>query len=139
MKKVVFIACVSKKRDVSCKARELYISSLFKKELKYAEDILKADDIYILSAKYGLVQLNQVIEPYNKTLNNMKEDEIRKWSRDVLKQIKEKVNVEEDEIIFLAGQKYRKYLIPHMKNVKVPMEGLGIGKQLQFLERHINE
>lgn len=49
MKKVVFIACVSQKRDVSCKARNLYISSLFKKELKYAEDILKADAIHIVS------------------------------------------------------------------------------------------
>lgn len=139
MKKVVFIACVSQKRDDSCKARDLYISSLFKKELKYAEDILKADAIYILSAKYGLVDLDQVIETYNKTLNNMKEDEIKKWSSNVLKQIKEKVNVEEDEIIFLAGKKYRKYLVPHMKNVKIPMEGLAIGKQLQFLKRYINE
>ena len=35
---------------------------------------------YILSAKYRLIDLNQVIEPYNKTLNTMKkEDEIKKW------------------------------------------------------------
>ena len=45
MAKIVLISCVSKKRDYSCKARDLYISELFKKSLDYAEKVVKADNI----------------------------------------------------------------------------------------------
>ena len=41
---------------------------------------------------------------------------------------------ENDEFVFLAGDRYRKNLVPHMKNYSVPMKGLGIGKQLKYLK-----
>lgn len=44
------------------------------------------------------------------------------------------MNFENDEVIFLAGEKYRKYLINQICNYKIPMKGLTIGKQLQFLK-----
>ncbi len=67
MKKIVLISCASKKRDVACKARELYQSTLFKLSLAYAET-LNADHIFILSALHGVVDLNSIIEPYNITI-----------------------------------------------------------------------
>lgn len=43
MAKIVLISCVSKKRDYSCKARDLYISEhYFKKSLDYAEKVDKS-------------------------------------------------------------------------------------------------
>jgi hypothetical protein len=35
--------------------------------------------------------------------------------------------------IFLAGAKYRKYLVGHLTHFEVPFEGLPIGKLLQQL------
>lgn len=134
MKKgIVLISCVSQKLPHRTKARDLYISTLFKLNLNYAEK-LKPDEIFILSAKYGLLSLEQEIEPYEQTLNNMRSSEIKVWANRVLEQIKEVCSIDETEFTFLAGDKYRKHLLPHIKNSKIPLEGLRIGQQLQKLK-----
>lgn len=133
MKKIVLISCVSKKLKQKSKTKDLYISSLFKHCLKYAFS-LKPDKIYVLSAKYGLLDLEQEVEPYEQTLNNMKKEARIKWAKDIIDNLKKETNLQEDEFIFLAGKKYRVFLIPNIKKYKIPMEGLGIGKQLKFLK-----
>lgn len=65
---IVFLSCVKLKRNSPCKARNMYISDLFQKSLAYAMQ-LNPRNIYILSAKYGLLGLDDYIEPYNQTLN----------------------------------------------------------------------
>jgi len=132
-KKIVLISCVSKKLSYKARAESLYTSPLFRLNLKFARH-LNPDKIFILSAKYGLIDLNKEIEPYNKTLNNMKSSEIKQWADNVIGQLKESADLKNDDFIFLAGNNYRKYLIPYIKNYKVPMKGLGIGKQLQYLK-----
>lgn len=132
-KKIVLISCVSQKLPHRAKAKDLYVSTLFKLNLKYANS-LSPDDIYVLSAKHGLLDLEQEIEPYELTLNNMRTAEIREWANHVLRQLKSVASLEETEFIFLAGDKYRKYLLPHIKNALVPLEGLRIGEQLQRLK-----
>jgi cytoplasmic iron level regulating protein YaaA (DUF328/UPF0246 family) len=85
MRKIVLISCVSKKLPRNSKARDLYISPLFKKNLQYALK-LAPDQIFILSAKYGLVGLDDEIEPYEMTLNTMSVKEIKQWANSVLRQ-----------------------------------------------------
>jgi cytoplasmic iron level regulating protein YaaA (DUF328/UPF0246 family) len=134
MKKIILISCVSKKRNIACKARELYQSTLFKLSLAYAET-LNADHIFILSALHGVVELDSIIEPYNITLNNMSEKDKKDWAQKVMVQLKDKgIDFEQDQIIFLAGNNYRKHLICEFKKSKVPMKGLRIGEQLSFLK-----
>ena len=137
-KQIVLISCVSEKLKSKSKAKDLYQSTLFKKSLKYAES-LKADHIYILSAKYGLVGLEDEIEPYDKTLNKMPVNEKKEWAKNVLAQLKEVVDLKNDNFIFLAGMNYRKYLVPEIINYKIPMEGLPIGKQLQWLTKNTED
>lgn len=132
-KRIVLISCVSQKLPHRAKAKDLYISTLFKLNLKYANK-LKPDGIYILSAKYGLLNLEQEIEPYEQTLNNMHVDEVKQWANQVLEQLRKIRSGEETEFVFLAGEKYRKFLLPHMKNTTIPLEGLRIGEQLQKLK-----
>jgi len=133
MARVVLISCVSRKLDRKAKAKDLYVSTLFRYNLKYAKS-LNPDRIFILSAKYGLVGLEEEIPPYNKTLNSMKSEEIKKWACDVISQLNKKADLKNDEFIFLAGEKYRKHIIPRISNYKIPLKGLGIGKQLKFLK-----
>jgi len=135
LSKIVLISCVSKKRNESCRVRDLYISDLFKKALYYSENIIEADKIFVLSAKYGLVSLDEIIEPYDKTLNKMKKGEVLQCSDMVLEDLKNNIDIDNDKVIFMAGLKYRKYIEPSIKNVEVPMRGMKIGEQLQFLKR----
>jgi len=134
--KIVLISCASKKLRKKAKAKDLYLSNLFKLNLNYAYS-LNPDKIFILSAKYGLLDLDEEIEPYNLTLNKIKDEEIQDWANKVLDQLKGKTDLQEDEFIFLAGENYRKYLLPRIKNYKIPLKGLGIGKQLKFLKENL--
>lgn len=137
MKRIVLISCVSKKLARKSKAKDLYISPLFKMNMEYTRS-LNPDKIFILSAKYGLLNLDDEIEPYNETLNEKSVREIKAWSEIVIKSLGKEINITEDEVIFLAGAKYRKYLIPHIKNYRIPLKGLTIGKQLKYLKERIN-
>ncbi len=133
MKTIVLISCVSKKLAHKSPAKDLYDSPLFKGNLYYASSF-KPDNIFVLSAKYGLVPLDREIEPYNLTLNNMAVSDIKKWAVGVLSQLHEVVDLDNDRIIFLAGEKYRRFLITSVKHYEVPMQGKTIGKQLRFLK-----
>jgi len=132
MKKIILIACASQKRSRKSKASDLYVSPLFIKSLAYAKR-LNPDKIFILSAKYGLLDLNTEIEPYNLTLNTMSTKEIKDWSIKVIEQLKEISNLQEDKFIFLAGKNYRKYIEPELSYFEAPMENMRIGEQLHFL------
>lgn len=133
MYKVALISCVSKKLKHRAKARDLYVSTLFRFNLKYAEK-LNVDAIFVLSAKYGLVALNEEIDTYELTLNTMSSSEIKLWADNVIEQIKAVTSIDETEFIFLAGNNYRKNLLPHIKYSSIPLEGLRIGEQLKKLK-----
>mgnify|MGYP001611839747 CR=1 FL=1 len=136
MNKIVLISCVNKKLSHRAKAEKLYISPLFRFNIEYAKS-LNPDKIFILSAKYGLLNLDREIEPYNKTLNNMGSNEVKKWAENVVQELMKNSDLKNDEFVFLAGEKYRKFLMPYIKNYKIPLKGLSIGKQFQFLKEKL--
>jgi hypothetical protein len=53
-------------------------------------------------------------------------------------QLEEKCDMKKDTVIFLAGNNYRKFILPSCRYAEVPMKGLGLGRQLQFLKRKIS-
>ncbi len=138
MKRIVLISCVSKKLPHPARAKDLYVSPLFRLNLQYARK-LQPDAIYILSAKHGLLDLDTEVEPYNLTLNDMATRQVQAWAEQVLEQIKQRADLRRDHFVFLAGLKYRKFLVPRLASYEVPMEGLTIGRQLQFLSERVHE
>lgn len=134
MKKIVLISCVKSKLNYPAKAKDLYTSTLFKSNLQYAYQ-LKPDAIYILSAKYGLLDLEQMIDPYEMTLNKMSEAEKKIWSRKVLNALQQKADLKSDLFVILAGMNYRKYLLSELTHYEIPLDGLSFGRQLQELKR----
>lgn len=135
-KMIVLISCVSKKRSYKARAEDLYISPLFRLNLRYAKT-KKPDDIFILSAKYGLLKLDEEIEPYNVTLNQMNVSERKSWAIKVVNQLKNHCNLQYDHFVFLAGEKYRQYLVQHLASYEMPLARLPIGKQLQYLKGQV--
>ena len=141
MEKVALIACSKTKEAVkhpnTIKAEALYKSPLFKKALKYAKEVLKADRIYILSAKHHLLSLDCQISEYDYTLKSQKADVIKEWSAEVREQLRAKgVDFANDEIFILAGKNYYKYLITgEFSKVKYLYQNMKIGQILQFLSK----
>ena len=134
MRTVYLVSCVGMKKRGIHPAKDLYDSPWFKKARAYVER--QGGPWYILSAKYGLLDPDEKIPPYEMTLNNMPAAERRAWARSVLEDLRGVIRPT-DHIVFLAGQRYREYLIAEVRRVSsevsVPMEGLGIGEQLAWL------
>lgn len=82
-----------------------------------------------------------ILAPYEKTLNRMGVRDRREWARGVLSDLIPQID-EAESVCLLAGQRYREHLEPALRergiNVIVPMAGMGIGKQLQWLGRCCN-
>lgn len=135
MGSIVFISCCSKKAQGPCPAKDLYISPLFKKSLAYARKLTSDDKIFILSAKHKLITLNNEISSYNKTLNTMRIEERKEWAGIVNGQIDGILKkYQTDEIIVLAGEKYREFLDFKGRTVNVPLKGMRIGQMLKCLK-----
>jgi hypothetical protein len=132
---MVIVACGAKKLDREARARDLYVGSYFKACLAYALKIAKVKDVFIISAKYGLVGLNDVIEPYDKKLGapfSVTEFSLTDQA-ELLGLLAKKVTV-------LGGKRYvglcRKVW---RKGLKAPLEGKGgLGKQIQWMRRETN-
>jgi cytoplasmic iron level regulating protein YaaA (DUF328/UPF0246 family) len=139
MTRIIFlVACVKEKQDVSRLAKDLYISDWFRKAATYAQR--NCDAWYILSAKYGLVKPDQVIEPYDVTLNRMPVKARRVWAQRVMGDLRGHLNAE-DKVIFLAGTRYRENLIAPIRElgctVEIPMQGLRFGEQKSWLMKQL--
>ena len=135
----VFLSCVSEKEDHKCAAKDLYISPLFQKSYAYAQK-LNPDHIYILSAKYFVVDLDEEISPYDVTLKDMNADEKREWVDNVLEKMDEKGIDRNEKTIFLAGHAYLDYLVEYFSDYSIPYQdaGLeGIGHILHWLDEQI--
>jgi len=138
--KLGLISCTKSKQTYPCPAAEMYQpSNLFHKAYTYATKYY--DQTCILSAKYGLLLPEDPIEPYEKTLKNMGVQAKRDWSKKVLAQIDERLILNPgDEVYIHAGKDYREHLILGLKRrglkIRVPLEGLIFGKQLQWYDNH---
>lgn len=101
-----FISCVKTKRKMICKAKDLYISPLFKKAYEYAlKNTISEDNIYIISAKHGLIHNQQIIAPYEQTLNNASIKERKIWAYRVLQQMARYGIPQDAKIMILGGGK----------------------------------
>ena len=131
------VSCVAGKLPHPAPAKELYTSAWFQKAREFVE--ARGWPWFILSAKYGLVAPEAVIAPYEKTLNTMGASERRDWAGRCLQALRPHLAGVKC-VVFLAGMKYREYLASELPglgvDVHVPMEGLPIGKQLAWLDRH---
>ena len=140
MSHIVLLSCTKAKLDTESPAVELYSKSpMFQKTLAYGKS-LRPDKMYILSAKHHLVDLDQKLSPYDKTLKEMPKAERDEWGQEVEKQMNSKgINPSQDKFTFLTGAEYAKPLtdiIPE-ENIEKPMEGKRMGERLQWLNTQI--
>jgi hypothetical protein len=129
--RIALVACCGAKLAHAAPAADLYISALFRKAAAYAGTF---DSWYILSAKYGLVRPQDVIEPYYCTLLKMPKKDRLTWGQKVKQQMTD-AGIADAEFVGLAGAKYIEPLVHAGIMLEAPMKGLGIGKQLVWLTK----
>ena len=131
----VFISCGKKKRSHICYAKDLYIGRFLKAQKKYALNLANNDEsrVFILSAKYGLLRMRDVISPYNLKLTDLKKSQRDKWCALVENQIKKKQNLDVTRMAcILCGKAYRAPIVKVFKDCKVFGEGLLMAEKEKF-------
>lgn len=130
------ISCSKSKgghRDI---ARDMYVSPLYRKSVQLAE--LWGVPFYILSAKYGLLHPNDLIEPYEQTLKTATKKEKQDWAQRVDKKIRE---LPRKKLVVLAGDDYFAPLVEASSGAPLdyfaPMRSLSLGTRLAFLNEAI--
>ncbi len=125
MASIYLITCVKTKQAKRSLASELYVSPNFRKLKALAAK--RAERWYILSAKYGLLEPGQAIDPYELTLNEMSKAERKEWASGVFRQLTE-VIAPKDRVTILGGQKYWGELKPLLEEygceVLTPLKGV---------------
>ena len=123
--------CGSAKLDHKAPAGELYVGP-YHRSCRDAADALTAEGgtVLILSARYGLVTLDQEIEPYDLRmgqLGSVTVEQLREQARDLGADAAENV-------IILGGEAYTNAALQVWPQAATPLAGLsGMGYQRQYL------
>jgi hypothetical protein len=140
MSRVCLVACSSSKTEGEAPAKDLYTSDLFKRSRRYAES--RFDRWFILSAKHGLLDPEDLIQTYEDTLSDMPRRARYVWSHSVVKDLLE-VTTPEDTITFLAGDKYREVLSVVLGSlgyrIYVPLRGMKASEQMSWLDKKLKK
>jgi hypothetical protein len=133
--RVGLVACSRSKLRVPARARDLYISSLFRAARAYAEWHYGNGYWYILSAKYCLVDPAAVVEPYDLSLRQLNDEERAVWGRRVARQLSQRVPG--TAVLWIhAGAIYCNAVRNAVQHdVVTPVARLRIGEQLAWYRR----
>ena len=131
------VSCSKKKRTVPLPAQDLYAASTrFLLSRRYVESL--SSRWLILSAKHGVLRPDQVIEPYDQTLNSMTVLERRQWATHVLLALEPHL-IDVERICFLAGKAYYELLLERLRErglaLEAPLAHMKQGEQLAYLKR----
>ena len=123
------VSSVKTKLPTRARAKDLYVSAWFRKARACVQST--GCPWGILSAEYGLLHPDEEIRPYEKTLNAMPVAERRARANEVLQSM-DPFLAGIDTVVFFAGERYREFLEPGLRErgvaVSVPMLGLSLSQ-----------
>lgn len=143
--RLALIGCGKTKREGTHPARCLYTGPLFRAALAHAERT--AERIYVVSARYGLLDLDREIDSYDETLSGKRMRERDEWGDKVVRDLFARLGGRRFELTILAGQDYAAPIAHHLYlaslrpdstvlSIERPLTGLGVGQRLRwFRER----
>ncbi len=138
MTKIALVGFGTKQRNESAPARDMYLSSLFQAARDYADT--QADHWYVLSARYGLVLPNRIIEPDPVNLAEKPHRERSMWASGVMRQLESLKVIQKPTVwILLANQLYTNALIPYLEltgAIEQPLAGMKMGHCITWLKSH---
>jgi uncharacterized HhH-GPD family protein len=135
---VIILGCVSTKRPVPSKAKDLYNSPLWLKRRRYAESSGKPWVVF--SAKHGIIDPNDVIEPYDVAMSSLPVADLRAKGRQAVEQLERLTGSLRGKVFEIhAGASYAKAIASPLAGrggvLQNRLEGLQFGYQLQWYDR----
>lgn len=148
---LTLLACSKKKTPHAAPAAQLYSASpLFRASLDYA--LSRSPGVtFVLSAKHGLVDLDETIEPYDMTIRDIGGRAARRaWGEHVVHELARRIDVVPGSIEVLAGLAYEQHVhAPLVRLAKrdrdpwprptYPLAGLTIGPRIAALRAALRD
>lgn len=132
---VALVGCSALKGKAPAKARDLYRSPLFKAAMAYAEAC--TEHVAIVSAKYGAVRPDTIIEPYDMKLSSLRKAEREDWGARVVGSLQRWFP--QPIFLLLCGDTYSDAILygAHWHNMPRPQTPMakmrGIGNRIAWL------
>jgi hypothetical protein len=135
---IALVGCSGPKLKVPAPARQLYTSQ-FRATLALAER--RHHVVYVISAKHELVQLDQVIEPYDRTMADIAKEWRVIWGIRVWDSILRRHQNVDRQVYIYAGKDYAKPIQRagfHRAAFHEPLAKMQVGQRLQWLKQQLN-
>ncbi|GGL42475.1 DUF6884 domain-containing protein [Sporolactobacillus putidus] len=136
--KIGLLATARKKSHGPAPVTDFYKSSLFIKSLHYARQAY--DRFYFYNARDGLLFPDKIMEPYDVSIRTFPQPEKVEWGKRVIHMLNDYEDLDSVSLFLHGGRIYRNYLEPELNRLgiafTVPLEGMSIGKQLQWYDEH---
>lgn len=134
--RVALVGCGARKLPHRAQALQLYTGTLFRKAVDFA--LATHDEVFALSAKHGLVGLEDELEPYDATLHDLTPGEYSAWGKRVVEALVERMGGVPCAVTVLAGAMYADAIRSGLRRpgwpvAKYPLTGLGIGERMAWL------
>jgi DGQHR domain-containing protein len=130
MSNIGLVGCSRRKGAHVAPARELYTSPLFRLASRYCA--ASYDLWFVLSARHGLVDPEQVLEPYDTVLRGLDRASRDAWACRVVSQLQQRGLFGSGHRFFLhAGADYAGPLAQRL-DAEQPLQGLSIGQRLAW-------
>lgn len=141
------VGCSKSKANARCKARDMYTGQLFALSREFLEN--SGARWCIASAKYGILDPDMEISPYDRTIKGMSFWEKARWGDQCRESIQKR---NPSSVIILASKDYATWLIgrpgnpggepnkylskdfPFLSVTTFPLLGMGIGLQKKYLK-----
>lgn len=128
MRPLIVVGCGARKRASAAPAADLYTGPYFSACMAAATAIAPREDIVILSARYGLLALDEQAEPYDQTLGQPGAISARQLAGQA-----ERRGLAGRPVTALCSARYAALLRQVWADVSTPLAGLGIGRQRHVL------
>jgi hypothetical protein len=141
MSRIGLVSGSSSQLKIRALAERSYTSAWFQKARVYA--INKCDRWYILSPHYGLIEPDQLIDPYTDKFRDFSREDQFKWAQRVLVELGRTRLTTMDTIVILASTAYRDLLAPMFEarnfRYEAPLVGMGITNQMKWLRDEVED
>lgn len=109
MRTAVIIPCSKTKRSGRMKARDKYRGRIFPYVLQMQKDF--GFDLYIYSAKYGIISENEIISDYELTFKTMSKEQVKKQVKHLQTEKRvHQLSKKYDKVIISVGKDYEEGL-----------------------------
>ncbi len=140
MARICLVGESKTQRKTRTRADQLFTGTHFVRQRTYAQT--RADQWFILSARYGLLEPGRGVDPYERVFSDLSSAEQFQWAQNLMQSMSRLHITSHDTLVILAKKSYQDRLLPIFKSrsyvIELPLAGMSAVQQLRWLAEMVN-